>query len=288
MEEQNSRVTEINTPELLVQTNQKNSKPLLVIILVLLAFSLGILLTVVYFTYIRVTPKSSDLDIQPLAQNTSVSTTISTSSSALITSISSSATKIIYRDYDDKYVVLKVPVASTIEVNTDTESDGKKSFYDLTLKYRTFELYLGNGFCIDTNCEAHFIDYDLNKPLQIPWNFENEVSDAEGMHTVTRNGTYTLKEVPIKYTSEDGNYLYLYSEEFKNIDNKQIGNFLVFIKKDGKYQAVTSAGRPSFFNTLRGRNDYYMVTPNIKSVDDFNTTSEILQNIFSTFNIKRD
>ena len=67
-----------------------------------------------------------------------------------------------------------------------------------------------------------------------------------------------------------------------------MNKFLVFIKKDGKYQAVTSAGRPSFFNTLRGRNDYYMVTPNIKSVDDFNTTSEILQNIFSTFNIKRD
>jgi len=281
MEEQNSQVIENKTPEVLVQTNQKNSKPLLVIILIVLGFSLGILLTVLYFTYVKVAPMSSSLEIQPLTQNTSISTTVSTSSS-------SSETKIIYRDYDDKYVVLKIPVASTIEVNSFEGYEGKKSFYDLTLKYRTFELYLGNGFCIDTNCEAHFISYDLTKPLQMPWNFENEVSDGDGMHTVTRNGTYTFKEAPIKYISEDGNYLYLYSEEFKNIDNKQIGNFLVFIKKDGKYQAVTSAGKPSFFNTLRGRNDYYMITPNIKSIDDFNSTREVLQNIFTTFNIKKD
>jgi len=91
-----------------------------------------------------------------------------------------------------------------------------------------------------------------------------------------------MSKVPEKYLSKDSNYLFLYSDEFKKLDNKKISNFLVFKKKDGKYVATTSNGTPFI-----SKDKYsFEINCTTKSKGDFNFCSEVSLKLLETFKVK--
>jgi hypothetical protein len=208
------------------------------------------------------------------------------SGSTLTANVSSSSTSsasiVTYKDFVNQFVTAKIPTDANPKVEASNYS-GKLNFDSLTLIYRNLDIYIGSG-CLDTNCQAHTLKYDLKSPNKISWQFENYDTIYDAGETITkRSGSTTLSKIPEKYLSEDGNYLFLYSDEFKKLDNKKISNFLVFMKKDGKYEANTSNGTPSFVN----RNNYFFeIKCTAKNKDDFNLCSEASLKLLETFKVK--
>ena len=282
-----------NTSEVIpVITKPNKPKYGLFVVLGILIFSLGILGGVLSMTILS-NQKS------PVVSNSSLTSQVSSSEVSLITSVPSSSTSSLssstvssetttlkYKEYSDKYVSVMIPTDATPVV--DMEGEFNNSF---ALKYRSLDLHMLEGFCMDYNCDGHDIEYDLSDPLKLVWKYEDIASsgnpDNETGELITkRNGVYTLKKAPEKYISQSGNYLFLYSEEFKNVDNKKLNNFLVFLKKDGKYVALTWGGVPSFFNNNRIGGEYYYVKSSIKSSSDFKVCSEVLLKVLETFKKK--
>jgi len=209
-----------------------------------------------------------------------------TSSSTLTTNVSSSFTSgssiVTYKDFVNQFVTAKIPTDSNPTVESSDFSNGLR-FDNLKLIYRNLKLNIGTG-CLDSNCQVHTIKYDLNTPTRISWQFKNHETIQDAGESVTnRSGSTTMSKVPEKYLSSDGNYLFLYSDEFKKLDNKKISNFLVFMKKDGKYVANTSNGIPTFLN----QNNYsFEINCTAKNKDDFNLCSEVSLKLLETFKVK--
>ena len=214
------------------------------------------------------------------------SNTESSSGSTFTTTASSSSTSSIsivkYKDFVNQFVTAKIPTDSNPTVESSDYSSGLR-FDSLKLSYKNLRLNIGTG-CLDSNCQVHTVKYDLNSPSRISWQFNNHetIQDA-GESVISRSGSTTMSKVPEKYLSQDGNYLFLYSDEFKKLDNKKISNFLVFMKKDGKYVANTSNGIPSIVN----KNNYsFEINCTVKNKDDFNLCSEVSLKLLETFKVK--
>ena len=209
------------------------------------------------------------------------------SSSTLTTNVSSSSASsqsiVTYKDFVNQFVTAKIPSDANPKVEASNYS-GKLNFDEFKLVYRNLDIYIGSG-CLDINCQKHTLNYDLKSPNRITWQFENyeTIYDA-GENVTKRSGSSSLSKIPEKYLSADGNYLFLYSDDFKKLDNKKISsNFLVFMKKDGKYEASTSNGIPSFVN----KNNYsFEINCTVKNKDDFNLCSEVSLKLLETFKVK--
>ena len=235
-----------------------------------------VLLLLLSFTYV----------IYKFVEYSRESNSDSSSSSTITTNTSSSSTSsasiVKYKDFINQFVTGKIPVDSSPKVEASNFSNGLR-FDSFELAYKNIKLNIGTG-CLDSNCQVHTIKYDLNSPSRISWQFNNHETIQDAGESVTnRSGSSTLSKIPEKYLSTDGNYLFLYSDEFKKLDNKKIGNILVFVKKDGKYVANTSNGIPTFLN----KNNYsFEINCTVKNKDDFNLCSEVSLKLLETFKVK--
>lgn len=218
-------------------------------------------------------------------ENTRVEDNNTTSNSSVSTSLSSSTNSsvslITYKDFINQFVIAKIPADSNPIVDSSENSKGLV-FESFQMKYKNLDINIGPG-CLETNCQIHTLEYDLKSPSRISWRFEyrESLQDA-GESVISRNGSTTMSKIPEKYISKDGNYLFLYSDEFKKLDNKTISNFLVFKKKDGKYVASTLDGIPFI-----SKDKYsFEINCTSKNKNDFNICSEISLKLLETFKVK--
>lgn len=211
------------------------------------------------------------------SSNSSNSTLTSTQSS----SSTSTASLVTYKDFVNQFVSAKIPSDSNPIVDSSQNSRGLV-FENFKLKYKNLDLNIGSG-CLDSSCQIHTLEYDLKTPSRISWRFEYRESMQDAGETViSRNGNSTISKTPEKYLSKDGNYLFLYSDEFKKLDNKTISNFLVFIKKDGKYVANTTNG----ISTISKDKYSFEINCTTKNKSDFNFCSEVFLKLLETFKVK--
>lgn len=223
--------------------------------------------------------------IYRFVENARVEDNNTNSNSSISTSLSSSTNSTIflvtYKDFINQFVTAKIPSDSNPIVDSSENSKGLV-FESFKMKYKNLDINIGPG-CVDTNCQVHTLEYNLNSPSRISWRFEyrESLQDA-GESVISRNGSTTMSKIPEKYISKDGNYLFLYSEEFKKLDNKKISSFLVFTKKDGKYIANTSNGIPFFEDNKH----YFEINCTTKNKNDFNLCSEVSLKLLETFKVK--
>lgn len=211
------------------------------------------------------------------SNNSSSSTLTSTQSSSSTSTVS----LVSYKDFVNQFVSAKIPSDSNPIVDSTQNSRGLV-FESFKLKYKNLDVSIGSG-CLDSSCQIHTLEYDLKTPSRISWKFEYRESMQDAGETViSRNGSTTMSKVPEKYLSKDGNYLFLYSDEFKKLDNKRISNFLVFIKKDGKYVANTSSGIP----TISKDKYSFEINCTTENKNDFNICSEVSLKLLETFKVK--
>jgi len=218
-------------------------------------------------------------------ENSRVEENNNSSNSTLTTTQTSSSTSTVslvtYKDFVNQFVSAKIPSDSNPIVDS-TENSSGLLFESFKMKYKNLDINIGSG-CFDSNCQIHTLEYDLKTPSRISWDFEYRESMQDAGETViSRNGSTTMSKVPEKYLSKDSNYLFLYSDEFKKLDNKKISNFLVFMKKNGKYVATTSSGIP----TISKDKYSFEINCTTKSKSDFNFCSEVSLKLLETFKVK--
>lgn len=287
-------ISEVKTPLI---TDVKKPNYIILVIIGIFIFSVGILSGILYMKTVSnqnpttVITSSSTSFVSSNETLSSESSSISTGTSSNTTSTNASEINTIpYKVYEDSLVTLSVPSDSSPKINLEYPED-PNFFHSLDLKYKQIDIHIGDGFCMDYNCDGHTLTYDLTQPLGLVWEYENMESTADDPELITkRNGSYTFKKEPDKLLSKDGNYMFLYSEELKNIDNKKLDNFLVFFKSDGKFKALTWAGKPSFFtdSIKKVGGEYYYITSSIKSSSEFKLCGEVLLKVLQTFQKKNN
>ena len=286
-------IPEVKSP---IATNVKKPNYIILVIIGILIFSVGILSGILYMTTVssqnaaRIITSSSTSLVSSSETLSSESSSISSSTSSITSSTNTSELSTIpYKVYDDSLITVSVPSDSSPKVNLEYP-DEPNFFHSLDLKYKQIDIHLGDGFCMDYNCDGHTLNYDLTQPLGLVWEYENMESTAEDPELITnRKGSYTFKKEPDKLLSKDGNYMFLYSEELKNIDNKKLDNFQVFLKSDGKFKALAWGGKPSFFTDTIKKvgGEYYYITSSIKSSSEFKLCGEVLLKVLQTFQKKK-
>lgn len=282
-------ISEIKTP---LVTNVKKPNYVILVILGILIFSVGVLGGILYMTTVssqnstRIITSSST----SLVSSSETLSSVSTSTSSITSSTNASELSTIpYKVYDDSLISVSVPSDSSPKVNLEYP-DEPNFFHSLDLKYKQLDIHIGDGFCMDYNCDGHTLTYDLTQPLGLVWEYENMESTGGDPELITnRKGSYIFKKEPDKILSKDGNYMFLYSEELKNIDNKKLENFQVFLKSDGKFKALTWGGEPSFFtdSIKKVGGEYYYIKSSIKSSSEFKLCSEVLLKVLQTFQKKK-
>lgn len=280
-----------------IVTNVKKPNYLILVIIGILIFSVGTLGGILLMTAVSnqkpttVATNSSTSLVSSNETLSSESSSISTSTSSITSSTNTSELNTIpYKVYEDSLITVSVPSDSSPKVNLEYP-DEPNFFHSLDLKYKQIDIHVGDGFCMDYNCDGHTLTYDLTQPLGLVWEYENMESTADDPELITnRKGSYTFKKEPDKILSKDGNYMFLYSEELKSIDNKKLDNFQVFLKSDGKFKALTWGGNPSFFTDTIKKvgGEYYYITSSIKSSSEFKLCGEVLLKVLQTFQKKNN